>query len=327
MRSAAEGADPIASKEFKLSETNRSWAAVEFDAPAEQEELAGWVMVHVAGAVGCEIRATNATNVCVHASFDRDTLQTEDMAKIGSALEEYGLAGSLASLRMQAVQEEDWLAKWKQGFRPFPVGEKLIVCPPWDVPTEAGERRALIIEPAMAFGTGLHPTTQFCLRMLETLPLGEHLLDVGTGSGILAIAAVMLDSRRTVVGVDTDPIAIDNARKNAELNGVSAGLRLITGSTEKIAEVFDSLLSNLTCEDIVALLPEYRRLIKPGGRVVCAGILAEKEKLLDAACAANGFRVESMEDAPPWRGVVLRCTADLVSSAGSSALTPEPGRD
>lgn len=285
----------------------KSWASIEFETAAEHEDLASWVMVHVAGAVGCEIKPMENGAICINATFEKEHLDESDIAKIGGALEEYGLAASVGTLRTREIVQEDWLAKWKQGFKPFVVGNKLLVCPPWErVPATESGRSVLIIEPAMAFGTGLHATTQFCLRMVETLPLGSSLLDVGTGSGILALAALLADPHRSVVGIDTDPVAIESAHKNAELNGLSHRLKLLTGSTEKVTDQFDDLLSNLTCEDIVALLPEYRRLTKAGGRVICAGVLGEKRAMLEKSCQTNGFVIESAEESPPWCGLVLK---------------------
>lgn len=144
-----------------------------------------------------------------------------------------------------------------------------MVCPPWLLdtltPEEIGVRKVLVLEPGMAFGTGLHATTQYCLTAFEMQPHPQRILDVGTGSGILAIASAMQTGPKAVIiGVDIDPVAIENAVKNLELNRVQKRVELITGGIEAVTRKdFDVIFSNLTCEDIISLLPDYERLWLP----------------------------------------------------------------
>jgi ribosomal protein L11 methyltransferase len=288
----------------------RSWAAVEFAVGAQQEDLAGWLAIHC-GATGCQLTPLDGSQVLVHATFDRASLAEINVARLQEALEEYGLAAALKSLRVKIIQEEDWLAEWKKGFEPFPVGDSLVVCPPWGRDglraDEAGARRLLVLEPGMAFGTGLHATTRYCLRMLERFAPGEDVVDVGTGSGILAVAAALLYPACRVTAIDIDPVALDVARANIRLSAVESRIELLEGSTEVLGDqAFDCILSNLTCEDIVALLQEYLRLLRPDGIVVCAGILAEKLPMLERAIEPYPLSIVDRELDGTWAGVVMR---------------------
>ncbi|MCA0314831.1 MAG: 50S ribosomal protein L11 methyltransferase [Candidatus Melainabacteria bacterium] len=306
-----------------MTETTKSWAALEIEVKQVDEDLACWVLMQ-SGAAGCEVEGLPGQpeaggKVRVRATYDVPVLSEEQFAQISAAFEEYGLAETLKSLRRKDVPEEDWLARWKEGFEPFRVGTRFVVAPSWYHPQADGDcagkldeelksnRHVIYIEPGMAFGTGLHATTQFCLRALESFPPRERILDVGTGSGILAIAAALMNKDSRICAVDIDQVAVDFAAKDFELNEVDGRIELLTGSTDVVKDrVFDMLLSNLTCEDIVALLPDYYKMLSNGGVVLCAGILAEKLPLLEKAAGEKGFRIVQSETIGHWVGIVLQ---------------------
>lgn len=296
----------------------RTWAAVEIEAKPDQEDLASWLLMQC-GAHGCEVEPKGQSTIRITATFEGESISDESWEKIKSSLEEYGLAPCLKTLKRKDVPEEDWLAKWKEGFEPFRVGTKFLICPSWyqhrpgndrppEIDPELREGRFLIfIEPGMAFGTGLHATTQFCLRALESIPPKGKIFDVGTGSGILAIASLMLEPKSEIVACDTDPVAVDFARTDFELNGVDGRIELFEGSTDRmLGRRFDMLLSNLTCEDIIALLPDYNKLLNAEGVIICAGVLAEKLPLLEKAIVNYPLRVVQSEMVGQWAGVVIQ---------------------
>lgn len=296
----------------------RVWAALEIEVEPEQEDLACWLFMQ-SGAQGCQVEPAEGNHVRICATFGSEELSDEEWLAIKSAFSESGLAASLRTLRSREVPEEDWLARWKEGFEPFRVGTKFLICPSWYLDGEALKtlppiepelsegRFKIYIEPGMAFGTGLHATTQFCLRAMENFPPRGKVLDVGTGSGILAMAALMLEPSSEVVAIDIDQVAVDFARTDFELNGLDGRIELITGSTDVVAgRKFDVLLSNLTCEDIIALLDDYKGLLMPGGVVLCAGILAEKLPVLEKALSNYPLRVVQSETVGQWVGVVLQ---------------------
>jgi ribosomal protein L11 methyltransferase len=313
--------------------SERRWAALELTVEQENEDLACWLLIKL-GAQGCVVNPVSLKSISIVATFECESIEPAVWEEIKSSLEEYGLANSLASLRRRDVSEEDWLAKWKEGFEPFAVGDKFLICPSWykpgyvdDYPEElkkhlppakldeappvidgalAAGRFLIFIEPGMAFGTGLHATTQFCLRAIEKFPPQGDVLDVGTGSGILAMAALALSPSCKIAAVDTDPVAVDFAAKDFKLNEVTDKIELLEGSTDVVkGRQFDVLLSNLTCEDIIALLPDYQVMLKPGGLVLCAGILEEKLPRLEAELGKHSLKVVHREQVGHWVGVVL----------------------
>lgn len=301
-----------------MNQTNqkRTWRIIQLQIPREQEEMSGWLMMQL-GANGCEVDPVDAEFVSLRATFEEDKLPGGETGRIVAALEEYGLSLSIASMKVSELMEEDWLAKWKEGFLPFLVGEHLMVCPAWlrdDLTAaEIGARKVILIEPGLAFGTGFHATTQFCLSALqEFVPSADRVIDVGTGSGILCVAASLLNSRCEIVALETDPLACRVAGENFNLNGVIDRVRLIEGSTEKILETdgadskFDLLLSNLTYEDNCALLADYKKLTTESVRMIFAGVLTEKAALMREAFEKQGLRVEREELGVMWAGFVVR---------------------
>jgi ribosomal protein L11 methyltransferase len=288
----------------------QGWSQLELTVPSRHEDMASWVLVQ-GGALGCEVLPHSDEQVVIRASFDKHILDQEKLQNLAALLEEYGLSDTLRSLKVSDIPKEDWLAKWKEGFEPFRVGTKFVVCPLWrkdDLSPEISEgRNVIFIEPGMAFGTGLHTTTQFCLRALEAYKPEGNVLDVGTGSGILAIACKMVNPDANVIGVDTDPLSIEAAETDLKVNNLEGQVDLRLGSTETVADMqFDMILSNLTCEDIIALLPDYVRMLKPGAKVIGAGILKEKLEMLKGAISRYPVNIEHAETLGNWVGIVLQ---------------------
>lgn len=187
--------------------------------------------------------------------------------------------------RWVEVPDQDWNAVWKAGIEPITVGA-VTATPPWiDVPG------ALVVEPAMAFGTGHHETTAGCLSALqESAVAGLTVLDVGTGTGLLALAARQLGAAR-VVGVDNDPIAVATARENARRNGLELDVRL--GSVEVADGVYDVVLANLDTATLVRLAGALAAKVAPGGRLVASGVGVARIEEAVRALAATGLAVEA----------------------------------
>ncbi len=193
-------------------------------------------------------------------------------------------AGSVASLfapgrapvsAITTVPDRDWAAAWKEGFTPRCFGGRLWIHPSWSLPEDAAALR-VVLDPGMAFGTGEHPTTALCLEWLarEGEVAGIEVLDYGSGSGILALAALRLGARRAYA-VDCDETALAVTRENAAKNDL--GSRLITATPEAfgVARV-DVILANLLLKPLLELAPRFADLLGPGGRLVMSGILAEQ---------------------------------------------------
>jgi ribosomal protein L11 methyltransferase len=199
--------------------------------------------------------------------------------------------------RWEPVPHQDWNAAWKTGIEPVTVGA-VTVTPPWiDVPD------ALVIEPAMAFGTGHHETTAGCLAALQDEPTaGRSVLDVGTGTGLLALAAKLLGAAR-VVGVDTDEIAVRTAAANARLNGLD--IEVWQGSVDTVPGSFDVVVANLDTATLVRLAGGLAATVAPEGRLVASGVGVSRSEEVRHALQAAGLRAE-VRAGREWAVVVAR---------------------
>ena len=208
--------------------------------------------------------------------------------------------------------DEDWSRKWKEGLAPRRVTSRLVVKPTWtDCPSRPGEV-VIEIDPEMAFGTGEHATTRGCLRLLDdALRPGDRVLDVGSGSAILAIAAARLGAGE-VVAVEYDPDANLNARENLERNGVADRVCIVEAMADPslLAGLgrFDLILANILSGVIRPLLPAFRRALgrSPEGRLIVSGILRGESADVIHAAEAAGFRVAEVDQEDEWWSALLR---------------------
>lgn len=215
------------------------------------------------------------------------------------------------------LDEEDWANSWKKHYSPQFVGEKLCVLPYWLPVEQARDRLPVILDPGLTFGTGSHPSTQMCLAALEVhLVPGSRVVDLGSGSGVLSIAALRLGAA-CAVGVDIDPKAEDMARENGAYNGMTAPqFQAFTGDvagdpTALTALLgtggpFDLALINIVAGVILALTPLLSRLLRPGGTVICSGILDSRLEEVRACLQAHGFRILETRGQEEWRCLTAR---------------------
>jgi len=223
-------------------------------------------------------------------------------------LQAFGLR-PIGELQTSLVREADWAEAWKSHFPVLRVGRRMVIRPTWRRHRRQPGDVVLSLDPGMAFGTGLHPTTRLCLAALETLadegrvaggPAGTaRVLDVGCGSGILAIAAGKLGAR-DLLGVDTDPIAVESTLANARLNGLTRRIRVRQGSVPTGEPPFDLVLANLIASLLVQLAPDLRAQLAPGGRILASGIFRDREADVVAAFAAAGLTMGRRWDEEDW---------------------------
>lgn len=208
--------------------------------------------------------------------------------------------------RLTAV---DWAQNWKQNFTGFQVGSRLIVHPSWEKVVTAPDQVAIEIDPGMAFGTGTHATTRLCLEVVAELladrQAATRMLDVGTGSGILAIGAAALGCDR-VVGIDIDPVACDVARDNVTKNHYSERVSITGEPLESITETFDLVVANILAEENIRLREALIQRLTPAGWLVLSGILKEKEGLVAKAFAAGRLKQFPTRTQDDWVCLVFR---------------------
>ncbi len=226
-----------------------------------------------------------------------------DLSIMKAILEKTGRSHEL-SYECALIPEQDWNAAWKKDFRPVDAGERFTILPPWE--GKRPGRINLVIDPGMAFGTGHHETTRSCLTLMEkyaTIPGKNSFLDLGTGTGILAIAASKLGCRR-VVGIDTDPLAVDAARMNIETNRTPE-VDIREGSLSEIDETFDVLAANLISGVLVQLAGQLSARLNTGGVAILSGILSGQEgEVIEAMSAAGLKTLEHYHDGK-WVSLVV----------------------
>ena len=250
-----------------------------------------------------ELMAKDRSRCAVHVYLEPQTDLPQTLAFLNQRLNSGGISFSIAQ---NTVQEEDWANSWKQYFHAFDVGSRLRVQPSWQDPAQNPENWQVIrIDPGMAFGTGTHATTRLCLAAIErTLMPGARFLDLGCGSGILSIGALLLGAKNAL-GVDIDPVAVKSATENGRLNGLSPPkYRMIEGTPETVSGQFDLIAANIVADVIVAICGQLPALLAPGGRFIASGIIDMRRDEVLSALDAAGFSVLEITEDEGWVCVV-----------------------
>jgi ribosomal protein L11 methyltransferase len=290
-----------------------AWWQVVVAAPGEATE--GVVnFLWEQGAVGVIEEESPAAAPAVRAFFPGTTDADDLAARVREYVSELRALGFRSPLEtsVSALGDPGWATAWREHFRPRPVGRTLVVAPPWDAAASAG-RHTIVIEPGRAFGTGQHATTTGCLERLEDVVAAgapPRALDLGTGSGILAIAAARLGIPE-VLAVDDDPDAVENARVNAERNGVAARVRCLLADASAVDPGATPLvLANLLAPLHRRLAGRYADLVAPGGVLVLGGILDGEASALEAHVASHGFAPAARLSREGWTTLELRRAAN-----------------
>lgn len=218
---------------------------------------------------------------------------------------------SIPAPALSTVRTEDWSNSWKANFKPLRLGRRLLVVPSWEVPQPREDDIVLRLDPGMAFGTGGHETTRLCLELLERIMdemptlISPSVLDLGTGSGILAMAAVLLGAGR-VCAVDIDPQAVEVARENLAANGLAGQVELGATPIESLTGAFDIILGNILAEELVRLAPHLTERLADGGILVLSGILAEKEGFVRKGFAPQPLAYLETRHEGEWVALLYR---------------------
>ncbi|ANU25570.1 50S ribosomal protein L11 methyltransferase [Planococcus versutus] len=206
------------------------------------------------------------------------------------------------------VDEEDWATSWKKYYHPVKISQRFTIVPTWETyhPVSSDE---LIIEldPGMAFGTGTHPTTVMSLQALEKMVKPQdRVIDIGTGSGVLAIGAALLSAKK-VYALDLDEVAVESAKSNIELNKVQDIVTVEEGNlTDKVSEAGDVVVANILAEVIVSFTDDAFKIVKPGGWYITSGIIESKKNDVKAALEASGFIIEDVMMMEDWVTIISK---------------------
>ena len=248
---------------------------------------------------------------------EKKALIEERSAAIAQALDgvrEYMEIGS-GAITVSETEDLDWINNWKQYFHQFTIDDDILVIPSWeDVEPEDQNKMILHIDPGTAFGTGMHETTQLCIRQLKKYVNAEtRLLDVGTGSGILSILSLMFGAKEAL-GTDLDPCAIEAVADNLRTNGIDEKrFTLLIGNIindpeiqKTVGDGYDIAAANILAEVLVPLIPVLPAHLKKGGILITSGIIEGKENLVADTMKANGFEVLDISAQGEWRSVTGR---------------------
>lgn len=287
----------------------RIYVRAAFHTPAAMADEAAGLLV-ASGALGCAVMemtrpgARPLKNVTLEAYFDR--ISQREIETIRRTMAEAGmLVTNGAVLGVRRIADPGWATLWQRRFRPFHVGSKFLIVPPWRIRREPG-RASIVIQPGQAFGTGHHPTTSGSLRAIEDALVAAQprtALDVGTGSGILAIAMAALDVR-DIVAIDVDPIALESAEDNAALNRVAERIRFSPVPLASIRHRFDLITANILADTLIELAPRLRRMLSPKGRLILSGILAREVPDV-LGCYAPPLKLAARSINRGWATLVL----------------------
>lgn len=275
------------------------WFELVLEVPlALSEAVANFLAESGAPGLQLDEHGASVSLIAYYASAPRLDSLKRYCADLGSPLES-------GAVRVREIAEQDWAENWKLNFVPQVIGQRLCVCPPWEVAAPPN-RVVIVIEPGMAFGTGQHATTQGCLegleRAVQTRSIGLA-LDVGTGSGILAIALAKLGVPN-VWAVDVDPQALAIAEANAASNAVQ-GQITFSREIDAIAGPVDLLVANLFTNLLLEGAERFARVLAPGGLLVCSGFLQHDAASIEARYAGLGFRLAWRHDQAGWVTLAL----------------------
>lgn len=289
----------------------KAWFAVDVRVTPEAAEAVEFAFNEL-GCLGTEIdslRKAAGAPLTVTGYFDSEPNSDDVAAAVDEALRIFQVDPAAAdSIAIREVAETDWLAEWKKHWKAAEVGQ-FVIAPPWE-PVENSDKLLISIEPNMAFGTGTHETTQLCLLAIgDNYTARQTFLDVGTGTGILAIAAAKLGGSN-IVAYDTDADSITIARENAEANGVAGRIKFHDGPIGESTQRADLVCANLTLDVIVPLLPLL--IDKTNDVLLLSGILVEQEHLITTELEREGIRNIEVARAGEWISVLVRTIAGKV---------------
>lgn len=291
-----------------LAQMSNSWWEIQVLCDAALEETAIWRFDNF----GCRGASSQSQgSAClVTAYLPQQQAQLLDLSALSLLLKQDALCMNLPTpiVQWQIIDEEDWSSSWKSYWQPQEIGERFLINPAWLPKPENIDRIVVQLEPGVAFGTGDHATTQLCLEALEMRlsdnPQEMTIADIGCGSGILSVGALLLGAKKAYA-VDTDPLAVKATHENVELNHLDpAKLIVDQGSVQRLLELIDQPVDGLVCnilaEVIIDLIPQWSPLVKPSSWGILSGILLDQAKPVADTLEANGWIVAALWKRGDW---------------------------
>jgi len=288
-----------------------SWLEVSVQVDSETAEAVAEVLSRYAyhRGVAVEWQPENAPRglVSVRAYFPMDADTDTKRQRVREALWHLGQIAPIPEPEFRPIVEVDWSETWKKHMPVLQIGERIVIRPSWLEYAPRPGDVVIQLDPGMAFGTGLHPTTQLCLRALEHAPVsGATVLDVGTGTGVLAIAAAKLGAR-SILAVDKDPIAVQVAKDNVAENQVAGLVTLRHGELAAARGEYDVVLVNILARVVLGMLDDgLVTHVRPGGLLIAAGLLEGQEEEISVAFEKEGLVQQDREQIKDWVGLVAR---------------------
>ena len=232
--------------------------------------------------------------------------EIKDALKVLLSEDENNMLGSL-EVNVDVIDDEDWMNSYKDHFKTIQLTDNIIVKPSWEEIPEGNTKKVLELDPGMAFGTGDHATTSLCAQLMDKAGCeGKDILDVGTGSGILAICADLLGGKE-ILGIDIDPIAVEVAKENGKYNNCGSNVKFKVGDLTKGTDFkADIVVANLMAEIVIMLAGAVKKHMKPGAIFISSGILLEKKKKVTDAFEELGLSVVEVLDKGEWSAIVAK---------------------
>ncbi|GAF65970.1 50S ribosomal protein L11 methyltransferase [Bacillus sp. TS-2] len=238
-------------------------------------------------------------------SFLAETI--DEIKKSVNALTEFDIDIGFNKVHLTEVKEEEWAHAWKKYYKPVKVSQTITIVPTWETYEPQLTEMIIELDPGMAFGTGTHPTTILCIQALERVLQGEEkVIDVGTGSGVLSIAAAKLGAKK-ILGLDLDEVAVNSAKTNIELNQLSQSIQVEQNNLlEGIQGTYDVIVANILAEVIVKFTRDAAALLKTNGRFITSGIIKRKKQEVKDSLIEAGFVIEEVNEMDDWVAIVAR---------------------
>jgi ribosomal protein L11 methyltransferase len=264
---------------------------------------------------GQEYRVLSGQPVTVHAYLPIDGTEEEARQRIAEGLWHLSRLGShfVSELSTRIVNEEDWANAWKDYYHVTHIGQRLVIRPSWREYTPKPDEVVLTLDPGMAFGTGLHPTTRMCLEQIEQrLQPGMRVLDVGTGSGILAIAAAKLGASY-VYALDNSSVAVESASASIAMNDLSDRIHVVLGVLDEAAHMagqYDLVVANIIAHVIGSLAPQLAQVLTPDGTLIVSGIIESRRHDAEDPLVAAGLTLVEQVKIDDWLALAFRHAPD-----------------